>query len=30
MNITGATVFVPVDVTDQDWELILSDLSYAS
>jgi hypothetical protein len=27
MNITGVTVFVPVDITDEDWEIILRDLS---
>ena len=26
MNITGATVFVPVEITEQDWQLILADL----
>ena len=27
MNITGTTVFVPVDITQEDWDLILADLS---
>lgn len=29
MNITGTTVFVPVAVTDEDWEIILADLATA-
>jgi hypothetical protein len=27
MNITGTTVFVPVDITDEDWDVILRDLA---
>ncbi len=27
MHITGATVFTPLQITDQDWEIILSDLA---
>jgi hypothetical protein len=27
MNITGTTVFVPIEITDEDWEKILSDLA---
>ena len=27
MNITGTTVFVPVDITEDDWNIILSDLA---
>ncbi len=27
MNFTGTTVFVPLEITEQDWELILSDLA---
>jgi len=27
MNITGTTVFVPVDITREDWEIILDDLA---
>jgi hypothetical protein len=27
MNITGTTVFVPVDITDDDWHVILADLA---
>jgi hypothetical protein len=27
MNITGTTVFVPTDVSTDDWALILGDLS---
>jgi hypothetical protein len=29
MNITGTTVFVPVDITHEDWDMILEDLSTA-
>jgi hypothetical protein len=27
MNFTGTTVFVPLQIADEDWELILSDLA---
>jgi hypothetical protein len=27
MNITGTTVFVPVDISDEDWTIILDDLA---
>lgn len=27
MNITGTTVFVPVDITQEDWAIILDDLA---
>lgn len=27
MNITGTTVFVPVDISQEDWEIILNDLA---
>ena len=27
MNITGTTVFVPVQIAVEDWELIRSDLA---
>ncbi|MEZ5733568.1 MAG: hypothetical protein R3D97_14730 [Paracoccaceae bacterium] len=27
MNFTGTTIFVPLEISDQDWELILSDLA---
>jgi hypothetical protein len=27
MNITGTTVFVPVDITQEDWDIILGDLA---
>lgn len=27
MNITGTTVFVPVDITQEDWDIILDDLA---
>ena len=27
MNITGTTVFVPVDITDEDWDVIIRDLA---
>jgi hypothetical protein len=27
MNATGVTVFVPVDISDEDWRLILGDLA---
>jgi hypothetical protein len=27
MNITGTTVFVPVEISVKDWELILEDLA---
>jgi len=27
MNITGTTVFVPVDITEEDWRIILQDLA---
>lgn len=27
MNITGVTVFVPVDISEDDWKLILRDLA---
>lgn len=27
MNITGTTVFVPVDITEEDWSIICSDLA---
>ena len=28
MNLTGTTVFVPIDITDEDWKMILSDLAH--
>jgi hypothetical protein len=27
MNITGTTVFVPIDITEKDWQIILVDLA---
>ena len=27
LNITGATVFSPTDITEEDWEIILADLA---
>jgi hypothetical protein len=27
MNFTGSTVFVPVEITEEDWRIILADLS---
>ncbi len=30
MNLTGTTVFVPVEITSDDWELICADLAIAS
>jgi hypothetical protein len=27
MHITGTTVFVPVQITNEDWEIILCDLA---
>jgi hypothetical protein len=27
LNITGATVFSPTDITEEDWEIILDDLA---
>jgi hypothetical protein len=30
MNITGTTVFVPVDMTEEDWEVILEELAIES
>lgn len=27
MNATGTTVFVPIDITDEDWSIILEDLA---
>lgn len=30
MNITGTTVFVPTEISAEDWSLILSDLSVAA
>jgi hypothetical protein len=27
MNITGTTVFVPIEISTDDWALILRDLS---
>jgi hypothetical protein len=27
MNFTGSTVFVPVELSDEDWQIILEDLS---
>lgn len=30
MNFTGTTVFVPVEISDEDWDLILDDLAIPS
>jgi hypothetical protein len=30
MNITGSTVFVPVDISDEDWRTMLDDLARGS
>lgn len=27
MNITGATVFTPIEITEEDWRIILDDLA---
>jgi hypothetical protein len=29
MNITGTTVFVPVEITTEDWAVVVSDLAIA-
>jgi len=28
LNITGTTVFVPVDITEEDWDIICEDLAH--